>query len=69
MNEEDKGVEWLARQAWVNYNPKWLLNKADKVADEGDFIYDVVEVRDAYMAGFEAGLIFKITKKIPEVNE
>ncbi len=69
MNE-GKGIDWLARNAWVNYNPKWLLDKVDKsVGAESDFIYDVTEVREAYLAGFEAGVIFKLTKEIPEVNE
>jgi len=70
MNEEDKDIDWLATNAWVNYNPKWLLQKVDEGTRGGsDFIYDITEVREAYTAGFEAGVIFKLTKKIPEVNE
>lgn len=69
MNEE-KGIDWLARNAWVNYNPKWLVQKVDEaITNNEDAPFDINHVRTAYMAGFEAGVIFKLTKKIPEVNE
>ena len=71
MNDENENMYDLSLMAWVRYNPKWLLDKVDDrvrrvEADEEVFTLD--QVREAYRAGFEAGVLFKITKEIPRVG-
>ena len=69
-HEEDESIEWVAGEAWVKYNPKWLLNNVDgSVRGESDFIYDVTEIREAYKAGFIAGMTYFITKEIPKEDK
>jgi hypothetical protein len=71
MNNEDESISWRARKAWDFYNPEWLLDKVDSAAkdDDDDTPFDIGDVRQAYIAGFKAGVVFKITKEIPKEDK
>lgn len=68
MNEEDESVFDLSLMAWVRYNPEWLIDKVDGNKND-TFIFSISDVREAYRAGFTAGVTFKITKEIPRVDD
>jgi len=72
-DEEYESLEYTARLAWAKYNPEWLLDKVDGVIkahgymkNNDDTPFDIGDVRQAYLAGFNAGVVFKITKEVDE---
>lgn len=71
-DEGYESVDYMAKLAWAKYNPEWLLEKVDGVIKGHGFMknnddtpFNIGDVRQAYIAGFKAGVVFKITKEIP----
>jgi len=72
MDNEQFSIEWTGGYAWSKYNPKWLIEKMDAEMDndpehpDESKIYDITDVRQAFMDGFKTGVTFKITGDVPE---
>lgn len=77
MNKDDEeySINYLSRQAWVRYNPEWLLGKVDENVRDNpehtpdDPIFGLADVQEAYKAGFIAGATYKLTKELPREGE
>lgn len=69
MNDEDESIGWTANEAWAKYNPEWLLEKVDLGNSNTMPAFNIDEMRQAYTAGFKAGVTYFVTKEIPEVNK
>jgi hypothetical protein len=62
-------IEEQAMMAWNKYNPEWLINKVDaNLKNDEEFIYSISELHEAYVSGFKAGFIYRLTDTIPEVG-
>jgi len=72
MDAEQFSIEWTCGYAWSKYNPKWLVEKVDNELQNApndpvaSQIFNVADVRQAFMDGFKMGIVYKITGEMPE---
>jgi hypothetical protein len=75
MDAEQFSIEWTGGDAWNKYNPKWLIETMDaEIQNDPDHpdqskIFDISDVRRAFMDGFKTGVTFKITGEMPREDE